>query len=90
MLRNKRSPIPSLIFIQRILTLLFTCTIEPETYGIAIRKEEKGRKKEKEREGKKKGKTERKGADLRFRFVPRSGDVERVHVTHQLFVILLA
>lgn len=60
-LRNKRSPIPSLIFIQRILTLLFTCTIEPETYGIAIRKKEKGRKKEKEREGKKKEKRNERG-----------------------------
>lgn len=60
-LRNKRSPIPSLIFIQRILTLLFTCTIEPETYGIAIRKEEKGRKKEKEREEKKKEKRNERG-----------------------------
>lgn len=54
------------------------------------KKRGKREKKRKGKGGKKKGKTERKGADLRFRFVPRSGDVERVHVTHQLFVILLA
>ena len=81
----------TVVFIQRILTLLFTYTIDPETYGIAIRT-----RKKKKRKGK--GKKRRKEWNERgliyvsasSRFVPRSGDVERVHVIRQLFIILLA
>lgn len=42
----------TVVFIQRILALLFTYTIDPETYGIAIRTR---KKKKKERKGEKKG-----------------------------------
>lgn len=82
----------TVVFIQRILTLLFTYTIDPETYGIAIRTRKKKKK------GKERGKKRRKEWNERgliyvsasSRFVPRSGDVERVHVIRQLFIILLA
>lgn len=53
---------------------------------------------EKEKKGKERGKKRRKEWNERgliyvsasSRFVPRSGDVERVHVIRQLFIILLA
>lgn len=88
---SKQTHPPHVVFIQRILILLFTYTIDPETYGIAIRT-----RKKKKRKGK--GKKRRKEWNERgliyvsasSRFVPRSGDVERVHVIRQLFIILLA
>lgn len=81
-------PPPAVVFIQRIFTLLFTYAINPETYGIAIR-----RRKKRKREGKKRRKEwNERGliyVSASSRSVPRSGDVERVHVIRQLFIILL-
>lgn len=72
---SKQTHPPHVVFIQRILTLLFTYTIDPETYGIAIRTRKKKKRKGK---GKKKEKgMERKGADLRFRFVPLRSSIWR-------------
>lgn len=71
-----------------LFTLLFTYAINPETYGIAIR-----RRKKRKREGKKRRKEwNERGliyVSASSRSVPRSGDVERVHVIRQLFIILL-